>query len=501
MTQNTKLEFFKTLIDDERTIIVFDTSSLLHFFECSPDLAAKLIENLTTIEHKLWIPHQVYNEYINKKDSVKQREMNKFKNIIINYIKHIDSLESEYGKLHLRYRNYNINGINNLEVDLNNSIEIIKERLTSFGRERASDEQENKLLFRKDNIETFINNIKDEGNVGTPFTLNELLSIYQEGEIRFKYAIPPGYKDRKKDTKELSNTAKFGDLIIWKEILQQVQVHNRNIIFIMEDNKPDWWEIDNNVLIGPRKELMKEFNEISDSKSKLLMLGTSNFSSLLSLMYEDIKSAMESFIEDTCEEIVFNSIEENGLDNLIELYTTFTTRLLHTGELQPYIEYPITAVELTDINKLEIEEINISFSEDSFEIEARISANVEGVIESTASSEFALYDEVTINIAGKITANYEVDYTKYTEEFEYDSLNIENISIVDTIIEHTDFDIKGDISDLMLCQDCFQQAEYQHTKGGLVCSKCSVRYQSCPKCGIFFDELHGEYCYSCEMED
>ncbi|MGE7020840.1 PIN-like domain-containing protein [Solibacillus cecembensis] len=501
MSQNIELELFKTLIEDEQTLIVFDTSSLLHFFECSPDLTAKIIENLSTIEHKLWIPHQVYNEYSNKKDSVKQREMNKFRNIINNYIKHIDSLENEYGKLHLRYRNYNINGIIELENDLNNGIEIIKNRLTLFRQERTSDEQENRLLFREDNIETFIHNIISSGKIGSPFTLNELLSIYQEGEVRFKYAIPPGYKDGNKDTKDLSNRAKFGDLIIWKEILQKVQEHNQNIIFIMEDNKPDWWEINNSVLIGPKQELIKEFNEISESGREFIMLGTSQFSSLLSLMYEDIKSAMESFIEDNCEDIILNSIEDIGLDNLIELYTTFTSRLIHGGELQPYIEYPLTDVELTDINELEIEEINISFSEDSFEIEARISANVEGTIESTASSEFVQYDEVTINIAGKIIANYVADFTQFTEEFENTSLNIENISILDTEIEHTDFDVKGDVSDLMLCKDCFKPADYQHATEGLVCSKCSDGYQLCSKCGMFFDELHGVYCYNCEMNE
>ena len=94
--------------------------------------------------------------------------------------------------------------------------------------------------------------------------LNEL---YSEGELRYKNKIPPGYKDESKGDEEfffdnLSYKRKFGDLIIFKQIIEfSKEKAIKNVIFISEDIKEDWRHIEEqngDKILGARPELKKE---------------------------------------------------------------------------------------------------------------------------------------------------------------------------------------------------------------------------------------------------
>ncbi len=86
--------------------------------------------------------------------------------------------------------------------------------------------------------------------------------IYEEGAVRYVNEIPPGYKDGHK-TEEFLNRgvlykSKFGDLILYKQILKfSLDTKIKNVIFISEDSKKDWKESvphENNINIMGVKE-------------------------------------------------------------------------------------------------------------------------------------------------------------------------------------------------------------------------------------------------------
>ena len=79
--------------------------------------------------------------------------------------------------------------------------------------------------------------------------------LYSEGEKRYKENIPPGYKDKAKP-----NNDKYGDLVLWKEMLYKCQSDAKDLIFICDDRKEDWWLEHQGKTISPRPELLKEFN-------------------------------------------------------------------------------------------------------------------------------------------------------------------------------------------------------------------------------------------------
>ena len=78
----------------------------------------------------------------------------------------------------------------------------------------------------------------------------------QEGEYRYKKKTPPGYKDEKKD-----GVSKYGDLLVWAETYTYAASNNKNIIFVTDDIKEDWWNILEDGSLSFRKELIKEFSK------------------------------------------------------------------------------------------------------------------------------------------------------------------------------------------------------------------------------------------------
>ena len=97
-------------------------------------------------------------------------------------------------------------------------------------------------------------NLVFEGKIGKSFNDEELKKIYTEGAKRYNDKIPPGFCDIKKPENE-----KYGDLILWKQIILKAKDDKIDIIFILDDRKDDWWLEYLGKTISPRPELLKEF--------------------------------------------------------------------------------------------------------------------------------------------------------------------------------------------------------------------------------------------------
>ena len=86
----------------------------------------------------------------------------------------------------------------------------------------------------------------------------QLDELALEGEKRYTNQQPPGYKDAKKDA-DGDQYRRYGDLIVWKQLLDEAKTKNVPVVFITDDNKEDWWLVQSGRTIGPRTELRDEF--------------------------------------------------------------------------------------------------------------------------------------------------------------------------------------------------------------------------------------------------
>jgi hypothetical protein len=100
-----------------------------------------------------------------------------------------------------------------------------------------------------------------DGRIGDKWKPEQFAALKKEGDDRYSKKIPPGYKDSKKDVGEFD---KYGDLIIWKDMIARAKTEKRPVIFISDDAKEDWWWIHKGRKLGPRPELVEEFQANSD---------------------------------------------------------------------------------------------------------------------------------------------------------------------------------------------------------------------------------------------
>lgn len=245
--KNTFLEFnpiSKDLIKKlwDSAIFVFDANVLLNLYRYSDDTSTKFLETIVKLKDRVWLPHQVGLEFNKNRLIVICDESNRYK---------------EFSK--------KINDII-LEVENKNRNPFLSASLFEKLIEVKSDikkEVEEKIKFYEDSLnnDCLLDkiNLAFESKVGNCYTTEELKKIIDEGEKRYKDKVPPGFCDIKKPESE-----RYGDLIIWKQIISKAKSDKNDIIFILDDRKEDWWLEHQGKTISPRPELLKEFNIVSD---------------------------------------------------------------------------------------------------------------------------------------------------------------------------------------------------------------------------------------------
>ncbi|HVG07063.1 MAG TPA: PIN-like domain-containing protein [Thermoanaerobaculia bacterium] len=195
-------------------------------------------------------------------------------------------------KLRLRKRHALIDA-EPLRSKVIDALDDFEKELNQIEREQAERYQEGYLELK---IEEFF-----EGRIGQAPTQEFLDTIYKEGEKRYEIKLPPGYQDsRKSDSSKepptfgfagLTFQRKFGDLILWKEILKKV--HDDELawfILVTDDAKDDWWQVVGGQRTGPRPELFDEAVRVGGVKGFILQTSegfTEKAAKLLNLEVSD----------------------------------------------------------------------------------------------------------------------------------------------------------------------------------------------------------------------
>ena len=270
---------------------VFDTNVFLNLYRYSNNTRNQLIESFEWLKKRIWMPYQVASEFCKDRYNVIDGANRRFDNISAEADKLADSWKTE-----LR--------LDQNDLDIKELSKYLKEWIF---KKRDS----NYLTFNVTDDEVFYRLLDlFDGKVGKPFSGEEKLKIEQEGEKRYAGKIPPGYKDSKK----VEN--RFGDLLVWKEIIGYAKSKKVDIIFVTHDQKEDWWNIINGKTIGPRIELRKEFYE--ETGRIFHMYTMSTFLSFFTANKE-------------------NSIDKATIDE-VELFTSVMRKKIPRTELKEYYE-------------------------------------------------------------------------------------------------------------------------------------------------------------------
>lgn len=231
----------------DRCIFVFDTNILLNLYRYSDETRALFIKTLRLLRERIWIPYRVADEYLENRLNVIYEQQEEYEKAIAEINKLKGKLENS--RQHPFVSAKTMKGVGG---SLEKAIEELNQNKDVHSRRITSDEIKGEIA------DIF------EGRVGDALSDAQLEDIIKEGAARYEQKIPPGYSDIKKqggDSSLSSRCRPFGDLIIWKEIIGKAKQVGAPIIFVTDDGKEDWWLRFKGKTIGPRPELIKEFQD------------------------------------------------------------------------------------------------------------------------------------------------------------------------------------------------------------------------------------------------
>ena len=298
----------------KNALIIFDTSVLLDLYLYSKSTRQEIVKSyFEKLQGRLWIPKQVEFEFNANKATIIQKIRGKYDFLLKDVPQQKDS-----------------NAIGKIQSDLNNIASQFKQiqEATKDGSKHPYFDSETISLFNaeiitfKESFEKFRKTVNEEADkiiaeleggeditdlesiiktlfqVGEGLSYENKISVIKEGEFRYRNGIPPGYED----AKNKEGFKQYGDLFIWKEILEKAKESKVPVIFVINDLKRDWWDITNKNNRKPREELIDELMAYSDQD--LYMYDASKFLNNAGI-----------FLRMTVSELILKEVEEVIEDN------------------------------------------------------------------------------------------------------------------------------------------------------------------------------------------
>jgi len=234
-------------------LLILDTNALLNLFRYSKSTRDDFVRALGARAGSLWLPHQVGLEFHRRRLDVINQQNTAFDEIETALRSARDITQKALRKFDRHPSLDTAELVKKVEA---NADAIA--RLVALAREQHAET----VIAGGENERTFaeITHLYD-GRVGPPFDEEGLQKLYQCGASRYDKKIPPGYADSQKPEPD-----RYGDLVIWKQILEKGIEVTKPAIFVTDDAKEDWWQKSYGKTVGPRVELVAEYFAAAGSR-------------------------------------------------------------------------------------------------------------------------------------------------------------------------------------------------------------------------------------------
>lgn len=233
----------------ENGIFCYDANILLLIFKLSPNAKASFLDKLRMKQERTVVPFHACKEFFYNTEAKIQNQASLFSELS-NKLEKFEKESIQICAEHQTHYSFETQlYISELEKAVEQFSSLIKQ-----GKEKHLKSYK-PLEIQEELINIF------EGRISSSFTEEELSKIYKEGQKRYENNVPPGYKDKKnkRDNGGSDDIKQYGDLVIWKHLIQIANEFQKPIIFVSNDQKEDWYTITNGEKKGPRPELRREF--------------------------------------------------------------------------------------------------------------------------------------------------------------------------------------------------------------------------------------------------
>lgn len=240
----------------ESATFVFDTNALLSLFRDKKTTSDELIKIMTDLSERVWIPHQVACEFHKNKLGVVIQNSKIYSPIRSAVDAARKTAIDALGKVKQEFKHHPVMNGTEAETYINKKFDEFIADIDKKEKESPTRDYYNKVF------EKLVSLL--EGTTGEPYTQERMKEILSEGAERCSKQIPPGFVDYEEKKNE-EESRRLGDFIIWKQVIDFSLKNKKNIIFITDDVKDDWWRRVKGEMNGPRVELVKEFRDATAS--------------------------------------------------------------------------------------------------------------------------------------------------------------------------------------------------------------------------------------------
>jgi predicted nucleic acid-binding protein len=240
-------------------MIVLDANVLLDLYRYNKEACDDLLSVLDRLKERLWIPHQVMDEFWHKREEVLQDKRGT--------VKIIRALRSQCATAVTELRTWAKKAalpkerpaelVEVIEKAFDNLISKIADHADIDAGELSRDTASDPLLMKLESIL--------EGRVGSPLSSQDYTSAVEEAKRRGREKRPPGFRDVGPEGK-----GPTGDYVLWCETIAEARARREDVLFITGDEKEDWWRLEGKNRRGPRPELAEELRGAADVRLFML---------------------------------------------------------------------------------------------------------------------------------------------------------------------------------------------------------------------------------------
>lgn len=286
------------------SLVVVDTNILLDLYRRADTLREDLFRILERIGDRLWVPHQVAEEFWRNRAVVLDDPSARLSEAR-------RGLDKAFRTASDAIRTWERATVGDGVLD--GRIDSLSDLLERIASEMAELRPTRVRSFAtvEDPVATRLGVVL-EGRVGEAPSASEWEARVAEARRRVAEQRPPGYLDAAKEESGRAEGA-AGDYLVWCELIEESRRRGgRDVVFVTGDTKIDWWWRQGADVLGPRTELRVEFREATGHRVEFMDLPT-----LLSRSTVlDVDVAQES-IEDASRTRQVETWTEAGLGELL----------------------------------------------------------------------------------------------------------------------------------------------------------------------------------------
>lgn len=246
-------------------LVAPDANVLLNLYRYTEQARTDLLGALGTLGDRLWVPHQVVNEFWRNREGVigdaRSTSRNAAQEMSGHTVTAVQTLRTWANRVALSDEEFG-----DLREGLTEVFEVVQKKITEIG------EGEWQGITHDTSADPVIAALERAlaGRVGAPFGPDELSALTEAGRERVNRRIPPGYMDAGKE-----GDGAVGDFFVWEQILRAASERGSDVLFVTADAKEDWWRKERGNNRGPRPELTAELRRRGGGR--LFMLSPKQF--------------------------------------------------------------------------------------------------------------------------------------------------------------------------------------------------------------------------------